>query len=1027
MKTKYLTSLAMAALLLAACSDEQEFASTPSGEGVLRATVEGASPATRAGFDSEGAFYWTTGDQLGVTTTSSSTGFSALTLTSGAGQASGTFDGNISGELGSYAVYPYSASHSLSSTTLTYNFPATYSYTKVDADFFSATQGEGNSFNPAMWGSISNGSTQLKHLGGVFCIKIEKMPLTSGTLTLTADKAITGDFTADLSGETPALTSTATVSENNAVSIGFSGATQEASGVFYVPVPTGTYNVRIKVTDDSNTTPAEIDAAVGTYTVNRCDLKQITLTESSIDAEPADDLSAAATDLGTHDNVTVSEQVSSTQSIEIPSTTGGAEVTKTLSLQGVASGASLTITDGAGSTTSNSVGNLVFSIPTNETEEYEPLDLTVTMPNTTVTLAGNGGKATYGEVTASTAENTLILSGGVTVQNVIVNKGNIRVNSGAVLSAIERGGGNTAQVIIYKEEGATIPEGLDTNTFVVKDVTIDELKSVFANGGEYVLNSDLSIIGENLTVPADKNVTLDLNGHILTAANGQSSGIVVLGTFTLKDTQGTGVIKATKKYSDGGLTYSAGIIEVNGSNASMIMQGGNIEAALENATSNGQYGVTVWNGGTFTMTGGKIEAGWYAVSGNGTSSGNININGGTLISTADYTLYLPQEGTTTISNGTITGAAGAIGMRDGTLNITGGTLTSTGTGDTGQWSDGSSSMDNAVLNIGGGTTNTYGNCTINISGGEFIAQGNSVNIEKNASPKHTITLSVTGGTFNDPSALAYLSESANDVIVRLDKDLTLTESMVIRQGSAVIDLNQHFLTATAAAVVEGTTHVNQSVAIYVDTDAEVTVKNGKIGESTIRLFYGIFGKGNAKVNLENVEFSEMLSYAYNGAGSLLNADNCTFHGWISGWGNGTATFDGCTFTIGKAWYPAAICYGNTTFTSCKFFKNENDADVLGAQGANDENGYYNYSYVVAIANPATTIDFNACSFIDESGAETTITVDNHPYHACGDWGDGKLPEVSQIQVDGQDVTTQCHGFTESSTEGGETTEGTTEE
>lgn len=1028
MKTKYLTSLAMAALLLAACSDEQEFASTPSGEGVLRATVEGASPATRAGFDSEGAFYWTTGDQLGVTTTSSSTGFSALTLTSGAGQASGTFDGKISGELGSYAVYPYSASNSLNSTTLTYNFPATYNYTKVDADFFSATQGEGNSFNPAMWGSISNGSTQLKHLGGVFCIKIEKMPLATGKLIVTAtDKDITGDFTANLGDVAPVLTSSGLTTSRNEVTITFSNASTETSGVFYIPVPTGTYNVRIKMTDNSDTTPAKIDAAAGTYTVNRCDLKQITLTESSIDAEPADDLEAAVTDLGTHDNVTVSKQVSSTQSIEIPSTTGGAEVTKTLSLQDVASGASLTITDAAASTSENSVDNLVFSIPTNETEGYEPLDLTVTMPNTTVTLAGNGGKAAYGEVTASTAENTLILSSGVTVQNVIVNKGNIRVNSGAVLSAIERGGGNTAQVIIYKEEGATIPEGLDANMFVVKDVTIDELKSVFANGGEYVLNSDLSIIGENLTVPADKNVTLDLNGHTLTAANGQSSGIVVLGTFTLKDTQGTGVIKATKKYSDGGLTYSAGIIEVNGSKASMDMQGGNIEAALENATSNGQYGVGVWNGGTFTMTGGKIEAGWYAVSGNGTSSGNINIKGGTLISTADYTLYLPQEGTTTISNGTITGAAGAIGMRDGTLNITGGTLTSTGTGDTGQWSDGSSSMDNAVLNIGGGTTNTYGNCTINISGGEFIAQGNSVNIEKNASPKHTITLSVTGGTFNDPSALAYLSESANDVIVRLDKDLTLTESMVIRQGSAVIDLNQHFLTATAAAVVEGTTHVNQSVAIYVDTDAEVTVKNGKIGESTIRLFYGIFGKGNAKVNLENVEFSEMLSYAYNGAGSLLNADNCTFHGWISGWGNGTATFDGCTFTIGKAWYPAAICYGNTTFTSCKFFKNENDADVLGAQGANDENGYYNYSYVVAIANPATTIDFNTCSFIDESGAETPITVDNHPYHACGDWGDGKLPEVSQIQVDGQDVTTQCHGFTESSTEGGETTEGTIEE
>ena len=33
--------------------------------------------------------------------------------------------------------------------------------------------------------------------------------------------------------------------------------------------------------------------------------------------------------------------------------------------------------------------------------------------------------------------------------------------------------------------------------------------------------------------------------------------------------------------------------------------------------SNGQYGVGVTDGGDFTMTGGKIEAGWFAVAGNG--------------------------------------------------------------------------------------------------------------------------------------------------------------------------------------------------------------------------------------------------------------------------------------------------------------------------------------------------------------------------------------------------------------------------
>ena len=49
----------------------------------------------------------------------------------------------------------------------------------------------------------------------------------------------------------------------------------------------------------------------------------------------------------------------------------------------------------------------------------------------------------------------------------------------------------------------------------------------------------------------------------------------------------------------------------------MIMQGGTIYAARENATTNGQYGVAVYEGGDFTITGGKIEAGWSAVLGNG--------------------------------------------------------------------------------------------------------------------------------------------------------------------------------------------------------------------------------------------------------------------------------------------------------------------------------------------------------------------------------------------------------------------------
>lgn len=1005
MKTKYLTSLAMAALLLAACSDEQELASIPSGEGILRATVEGASPATRAGFDSEGAFYWTRGDQLGVTTASNGNSFSALTLSEASiGQTTGTFDGSLgSEELGSYAVYPHNDSYFLNGTTLTYNFPASYTYTQVDADYFTETQGEGNSFNPAMWGRISNGSTQLKHLGGVFCIKIESMPLADGKLTLTADKAITGTFTADLNGETPVLTSTETVAENNTVTIDFSGVTQDASGVFYVPVPTGTYNVRIKVTDDSNTTE-HINAAVGTSVVNRCDLKQITLTESSIDAEPADDLSAAATDLGTHDNVTVSEQVSSTQSIEIPSTTGGAEVTKTLSLQDVASGASLTITDAAASTSENSVDNLVFSIPTNETEEYEPLDLTVTMPNTTVTLAGNGGKAAYGEVTASTAENTLIVSAGVSINKLTVTKGNIRLQGDAAISEIVNNKGSDAKLYIYVEgAGYELPGNLGDNIEVV-DASVDDLKEICATGGEYTLNSDIT---GDFVVSATEPVIINLNGHTITNVSGDNFTVNIGSTLTIN---GEGIVDNISHqkaciYNNGTVTLNGGTYTRSKETGSSPTDPGTDPNSFYNILNHGimtiKAGVTVEQAGGFSSL---IDNGYYNyTSGNartGYVSGTNHANPSLTIEGGEFqgginTVKNDDGATLTINDGTFANTTQATVQNNNVVTINGGTFNPTGTAtdalQTRYFDGGNNAGQSTITN---GTFN-----------GKLYFEGASA------------TLEVSGGTFTDPSALAYLSENANVKMV-LSDNLTLEQSIVIEKGTVTVDLQEHTLTAESTATIN-VSDKNRITAIAVRDGASVTIQNGQIGNDTDALFYGIYAYGSAQITLTDINFGEKVTYAYNGAGDLT-ASGCTFKGWLSGWSQGGAEFTDCTFTIGKAYYPAAICYGSTEFTNCKFFNNNTDADVYDDGGAPDSDGYYRCNYVVAAYNSGTTIDFNSCKFIDASGAETNITTESHPYHGCG-WGDGTVPP-SQIKVDGNVVTGQCSDLQKAQEAGGTTEE-----
>lgn len=205
----------------------------------LKASID-LVDGSRVAFDQEGDFFWTINDAIGVTTTDSKSRFEKMTMKEGgAGQARATFYAKyMSGTPKGYAVYPHNDNHSLDGSVLTYNFPTSYTYKTVDHSYF-VTDGTGNSFNPAMWATIENGSVYFKHLGGVLCIMIADLPAGDNqTLTVTTSQRITGDFTADLSVAEPVL-----VTDNeagNVVTINFSNA-EESDCVFYVPVPTGLY------------------------------------------------------------------------------------------------------------------------------------------------------------------------------------------------------------------------------------------------------------------------------------------------------------------------------------------------------------------------------------------------------------------------------------------------------------------------------------------------------------------------------------------------------------------------------------------------------------------------------------------------------------------------------------------------------------------------------------------------------------------------------------------------------------------
>ncbi len=294
---------------------------------------------------------------------------------------------------------------------------------------------------------------------------------------------------------------------------------------------------------------------------------------------------------------------------------------------------------------------------------------------------------------------------------------------------------------------ASIKSGDQTEYYPTLAAAVADAKA----GDTIQLLSNVDISTTGLTIGVDRSVTLDLNGKELKATNTTTGNIQVNGALTLKDSSdtgkdgtGTGKLCTETPYAAG--TAASGVVAVTG--GSFTMESGYIETVIEDdPTNKGQFAVTLpsEDGGSVTINGGKIEAGWYAIAGNGnnvTTEAQITVNGGTLISTADYAIYHPHLGTLTVTGGVIYGQTGGIAMNRGTAKISGGTITSKGQGSTGSWGDGTGGLGNAALNVDA----KYGDVAVTITDGTLIAEGDAVTVV--TGDAHKAAVSISGGSFS---------------------------------------------------------------------------------------------------------------------------------------------------------------------------------------------------------------------------------------------------------------------------------------
>ncbi len=615
-----------------------------------------------------------------------------------------------------------------------------------------------------MWGAINGTYVNMKHLGAVLCVKYDNLPAVSSyqfRLT-TPNKAIEGDFTVDLTAVTPQI-NTISGTAGNEVHINFSRSTADKSGVFYIPVPVGTYP-EVKLEIYNNTTLISTTTFTNVSVVRR-HLKVLNAVYGTVAASSSSDIE---TKLTTQKSVNYTAEVSN-ETINIPSPTSGTD--RTLSLSTVASGANFTVTDNSG--TSDAVENLTLATPETQSGKTPP-SVSISMPATTVTLTATSGETAYSKVEAATSPTTLIVAKSVKIEELHISKGNVRIYG--KVAKIKNVSGT--QITVTLCEGAAQPEVMAESNDIqfVKETdgptVFNAMQNKSYNSLQDAINetnaNDLLQLKGNIALETsvkitDKSLTLDLNGYNITALKRvlevKGSKFSIIGTGTIEETDpasGAVVIQGSDTDVPDYTTVTIG--------ENVTLAG--LYALFITPNKSNAYGTTVNVNGTLTAKSRSIDGlfgGSLYINGEVKHTSNYPIfnigstakldcsQGGSGIYAAGYAKWNIEAGAY------IEGVHSGIAIKSGILNIKGGTIKSNGVNSapTGGNSNGTNASG-AAIQIE--SNNGYaGAMDITISGGtiesaqgyaiyEYLDNGITGNVDPTTETKVN-SISVTGGDF----------------------------------------------------------------------------------------------------------------------------------------------------------------------------------------------------------------------------------------------------------------------------------------
>lgn len=512
MKKILLSAIALFALVFAGCNKSEL-------DPVKENTYTHIIKASINDFGTKTTMYgntvnWEEGDQIALFAEGTTTPV-LYTLTEGAGTAEGVFgtNENTEGKVFVAALYPYNAAASFSDGNISTSVAKEYNW-------------EQNANNKAMMAAkiTDPESVVFKNAGAVIALTVNNIPAGYNKIVLSSGAAVNGTANISFTDDVPTATMDATADENKSVTIKFEKSVATSNKTFYFPIATTSEAVAFSVNlyEDAQATSL-IDNKYTAAQRNNRYYKTI-----NFDAQGSLPIPVGSTEnLNAYiqnglTNFILEDQNATT--IEIT-----AENAEELQIAAGTAGETFTI-KGA-----SVKGKVILCTPDNVK------DLTIDLPNATVEVKPDAGVAAFNRITATTAENTLVIPFGTTIENLIVNNGNVRV-FGTVNSFISYK--ESGLVTIYKESGATIPQELDAAKFEVvdysedkfvktKDALIAALASA-ADGAVISLGCDIEGLTEILTI--GKAITLDGHGHTIVSTAERAVDLgVSAGTVTIKN------------------------------------------------------------------------------------------------------------------------------------------------------------------------------------------------------------------------------------------------------------------------------------------------------------------------------------------------------------------------------------------------------------------------------------------------------------------------------------------------------------